>query len=305
MSNRNSRGSGYFAVLCWRPTSRCLSLSEFGWFSMDNFYIKPGNQERGWNDPPQFSYGLQTSAGGTKRNALNKRVPPPQLTGHGPGPGLPPSSAASSVPPSNPGPPPVGGLTPPPPKSRVSSGGLSTGSPSSSSKTPTNSSVPAENEPELDEVQALLLWSLAACRQSVKKQVCDDVERRLKLFEEMWKSGKLSLPVKCRMKGLSQELKNKKWDAADEIHRALMVDYVNEVSQWMVGVKRLIAETRNLSPELLQTDDTLLQVEKDLPQTELTEDKLPQVEDVQPQMEKFQTQVEETAQSDSSADPVQ
>ncbi|KAL7836450.1 hypothetical protein AOLI_G00277340 [Acnodon oligacanthus] len=255
---------------------------------MDNFYIKPGNQERGWNDPPQFSYGLQTSAGGTKRNILNKRVPPPQLTDQGPGPGLPPSSAASSVPPSNPGPPPVGGLTPPPPKSRISSGGLSTGSPSGSSKTVTNSSVPAENEPELDEVKALLLWSLAACRKSVKKQVCDDVERRLKLFEEMWKSGKLSLPVKCRMKGLSQELKNKKWDAADEIHRALMVDYVNEVSQWMVGVKRLIAETRNLSPELLQTEDTLLRVEKDLPQTE----------DVQPQME-------ETAQSDSSADAVQ
>lgn len=35
-----------------------------------------------------------------------------------------------------------------------------------------------------------------------------------------------------------------------------MVDYVNEVSQWMVGVKRLIAETRNLSPELLPTEVT-------------------------------------------------
>lgn len=46
-------------------------------------------------------------------------------------------------------------------------------------------------------------------------------------------------------------MSNKNWDKADEIHRALMVDYVNEVSQWMVGVKRLIAETRNLSPELL------------------------------------------------------
>lgn len=31
-----------------------------------------------------------------------------------------------------------------------------------------------------------------------------------------------------------------------------MVDHVTEVSQWMVGVKRLIAETRNLSPELLE-----------------------------------------------------
>lgn len=31
-----------------------------------------------------------------------------------------------------------------------------------------------------------------------------------------------------------------------------MVDHVTEVSQWMVGVKRLIAETRKLSPELLE-----------------------------------------------------
>nr|XP_014126437.1 steroid receptor RNA activator 1 [Zonotrichia albicollis] len=45
---------------------------------------------------------------------------------------------------------------------------------------------------------------------------------------------------------LVQELQQQHWDAADEIHRSLMVDHVNEVSQWMVGVKRLIAETRDL-----------------------------------------------------------
>lgn len=45
---------------------------------------------------------------------------------------------------------------------------------------------------------------------------------------------------------LVQELQQQRWDAADEIHRSLMVDHVNEVSQWMVGVKRLIAETRDL-----------------------------------------------------------
>lgn len=46
-----------------------------------------------------------------------------------------------------------------------------------------------------------------------------------------------------------------------------MVDHVAEVSQWMVGVKRLIAETRNLSPEILQflqkpTEPVLEPVEK-------------------------------------------
>lgn len=37
-----------------------------------------GNKERGWNDPPQFSYGLQTQAGGPKRTPLTKRVAAPQ-----------------------------------------------------------------------------------------------------------------------------------------------------------------------------------------------------------------------------------
>lgn len=49
------------------------------------------------------------------------------------------------------------------------------------------------------------------------------------------------------------ELQTGNWDSADEIHRSLMVDHVTEVSQWMVGVKRLIAETRNLSPEHLKS----------------------------------------------------
>lgn len=31
-----------------------------------------------------------------------------------------------------------------------------------------------------------------------------------------------------------------------------MVDHVTEVSQWMVGIKRLIAETRKLSADLLE-----------------------------------------------------
>ncbi|KAI5625285.1 steroid receptor RNA activator 1 isoform X1 [Silurus asotus] len=217
---------------------------------MSDFYIKPGNQERGWNDPPQFSYGLQTNTttGGQKRNLLNKRVPPPQLSAQSPDSAIP---SSNSIPPSHSAPPRMAGFTPPP-KGHVSSCGVE----DSPSKAHPDSTVQPENEPNLSDVQEPLAWSLSACRQTVKKQVCDDVERRLKIFEEMWRSGKLSVPVKCRMHGLSQELSNKNWDKADEIHRALMVDYVNEVSQWMVGVKRLIAETRNLSPELLHTEAT-------------------------------------------------
>ncbi|KAF1378052.1 hypothetical protein PFLUV_G00185580 [Perca fluviatilis] len=161
---------------------------------MDDLYIKPGNQERGWNDPPQFSYGLQT-ARGPHRNLLNKRAAP--------GVGAPPLTPPSSNPLS-----PLSGATPPP-------------------------LHPAR--PPL------------GCA-----QVCSDVEKRLRLLEDSWRSGRLSLPVRRRMDTLSLALQSGQWDSADDIHRSLMVDHVTEVSQWMVAVKRLIAETRKLNPELLE-----------------------------------------------------
>ncbi|XP_064207916.1 steroid receptor RNA activator 1 [Anguilla rostrata] len=207
---------------------------------MEELYVKPGNQERGWNDPPQFSYGLQTAQGGPKRNLLNKRVPPPQLQGsQSPVPGGAPPPKVLSTPPLNPlAPPPCAVVTPP----------LPCPAPTQHADSP---SAQSECEPNVDDIIGVLGWALTACRESVKKQVCDDVERRLKIFEEVWRAGKLSLPVKKRMSSLAEEMKSRNWERANEIHRALIVDYVNEVSQWMVGVKRLIAETRNLSADKL------------------------------------------------------
>ncbi|POI34767.1 hypothetical protein CIB84_001481, partial [Bambusicola thoracicus] len=79
-----------------------------------------------------------------------------------------------------------------------------------------------------------------------QKQVCDDIGRRLTALGDAWARGKLSAPVRRRMALLVRELEQRRWDEADEIHRSLMVDHVNEVSLWLVGVKRLIAECRNL-----------------------------------------------------------
>uniref|UniRef100_A0A8C9Y5W0 Steroid receptor RNA activator 1 n=1 Tax=Sander lucioperca TaxID=283035 RepID=A0A8C9Y5W0_SANLU len=216
-----------------------------------------GNQERGWNDPPQFSYGLQT-ARGPHRNLLNKRAAPGILTTFlyiyiyiyiyiylhhsapsclkqlvsdwSSGVGAPPPTPPSS----NPLSPPPRGVTPAP----------STPRPADSSQ--------SESEPDVERVVSVLNRALAACRQTVKDQVCSDVAKRLRLLEDSWRSGRLSLPVRRRMDTLSLALQSGQWDSADEIHRSLMVDHVTEVSQWMVGVKRLIAETRKLNPELLE-----------------------------------------------------
>lgn len=117
-----------------------------------------------------------------------------------------------------------------------------------SSVEPTNSPI-IEHETLLEDVLRPLEQALEACRGQTKKQVCDDISRRLALLQEQWTAGKLSAPVKKRMSLLVQEFSSHHWDAADDIHRSLMVDHVTEVSQWMVGVKRLIAEKRSLSSE--------------------------------------------------------
>ncbi|XP_076605798.1 steroid receptor RNA activator 1 [Chaetodon auriga] len=213
---------------------------------MEDMYIKPGNQERGWNDPPQFSYGLQM-AQGPQRNLLNKRAAPAAASGAGAPPMTPPSSNPLAPPPNavappplhSAGPPPACVATPPPPL-----GPMKNQREADSSQ--------SKSEPNIDDVVSVLNQALTACRQTVKDQVCNDVAKRLRLLEDSWRAGRLSLPVRRRMDALSLELQAGRWDSADEIHRSLMVDHVTEVSQWMVGVKRLIAETRKLSPELLE-----------------------------------------------------
>uniref|UniRef100_A0A3P9KVI4 SRA1/Sec31 domain-containing protein n=1 Tax=Oryzias latipes TaxID=8090 RepID=A0A3P9KVI4_ORYLA len=226
---------------------------------MEDTYVKPGNQERGWNDPPQFSYALQMARGPPK-NHLNKRVAAPVDSGAGVLPTTPPSAdplgpppCGIAQPPSSIAPPPRG--IAPPPLSSVGfpPAGVATPLPQHEPMNPQKETGVSQSEPNLELVMSVLNRALQACRVSVTDYVCNEVEKRLRLLEDSWRSGKLSFPVKRRMEVLARELQMGNWSSADEVHRSLMVDHVTEVSQWMVGVKRLIAEVQNLSPELLET----------------------------------------------------
>lgn len=204
---------------------------------MAELYVKPGNQEKGWNDPPQFSYGLQSQGSGNKRPPLTKRVPAP-LEGSPQVP--PPQSFVSPTPPKMP---PASSTTPLAPPSA--------GQTYSRTVAVKQSPIVADGECNVSLLDVLgpLNQLLDSCREAVRKTVCDDISRRLTIFEQMWNSGKLSPSVKRRMNILARELQAQNWDAADEIHRSLMVDHVNEVSQWMVGIKRMIAEAKSLPSE--------------------------------------------------------
>ncbi|KAK5917564.1 hypothetical protein CgunFtcFv8_002404 [Champsocephalus gunnari] len=194
---------------------------------MEDRYIKPGNQERGWNDPPQFSYGLQ-KARGPQRSLLTRRAgaPPPPSTN----PLAPPPGAVAPPPPStNPLAPPLGAVAPPPPSTNSLApppGAVAPPPPSTNSLAPPPGAVappplhparpPAscvatpppgpmrgqreadssqsESEPDAERVVSVLNRALSACRHNASDQVCSDVAKRLRLLEVSWRGGAAQPP---------------------------------------------------------------------------------------------------------------
>uniref|UniRef100_A0A8C6T088 SRA1/Sec31 domain-containing protein n=1 Tax=Neogobius melanostomus TaxID=47308 RepID=A0A8C6T088_9GOBI len=189
----------------------------------EDLFIKPGNQERGWNDPPQFSYGLQNR--GAHRNILTRRAPPAGTTARRTcGSGIKGGTVAYSDGISTKRGKKVG--SPPLPSVATASGPIRAQS----------ESVQSEPEPDVEEVMSVLNGALEACRQNTK-------------YTSVSKTPLSRTPLRSFTSVcLSSDLKSGLWDAADDTHRSLMVDRVTEVSQWMVGIKRLIAETRKLTP---------------------------------------------------------
>ncbi|XP_071087254.1 steroid receptor RNA activator 1-like [Haliotis cracherodii] len=245
---------------------------------------RPGNTDRGWNDPPLFNYGAAAqSQASPRRTALNKRVAYPMATPPSAGDGT--SMAASILNPAE-GPPKLGNVqllppavntsTPTPlpvvvptliptpePGSQLSPGLLSH---------PGVARPVAENRETLDDVTArlnvegeagLLSYIQDAlktvrdkCSEQLKGRAAEDVSRRIALLQEVWQGGQISPPVKVRVAQLVEALKQNNLDLANSIHLSLMVDYTNEVNQWMVGIKRLIQELYNLREQSIPTEQT-------------------------------------------------
>lgn len=82
--------------------------------------------------------------------------------------------------------------------------------------------------------------AVSQCAPNMEKRKQDDVRKRLDVLKSVWEQGKLSLPVQQRMHELAVELLNGNHEKANALHISLMVDYVSEVSQWMLGIKHLI-----------------------------------------------------------------
>lgn len=202
--------------------------------------VRSGNDDKAWNDPPVFAYtGVQgtPAAAAPKRNFLNKRVPYPQD-------GIKPPTAPTA---SGTEPPPLGQATLPGSSSKsATSNDPAEASTEGDSKeaegaNDTSKATPACS-PEILKEETLnnLNKAVAQCAQNMEKRKQDDVRKRLDVLKSVWEQGKLSPQVQQRMHELALELLNGNHEKANALHVSLMVDYVSEVSQWMLGIKHLI-----------------------------------------------------------------
>ncbi|XP_064481905.1 steroid receptor RNA activator 1-like isoform X2 [Ornithodoros turicata] len=181
-------------------------------------HLRSWNDEKAWNDPPVFAYTQtqDTPAAAPKRTLLNRRVPFPQ---DGPPPTQ--SPAPSTI---------LGALPPAGPL-------LTTSCTTTETEVEQQPSFPEDLKGEtlecLTEVMERYLGN-------VEKRKVDEVQRRADILKSMWEQGKLSDAVQRKTFLLVSELHKGNVEQANKLHVSLMVDYVSEVSQWMIGIKRLI-----------------------------------------------------------------
>ncbi|XP_028397665.1 steroid receptor RNA activator 1-like [Dendronephthya gigantea] len=85
------------------------------------------------------------------------------------------------------------------------------------------------------------------CSNILKAREVEDVKRKVEIMKQQWSEEKLSVPVQITMKMLTEALLCGDTDTSHKLHVKLMVDYVGEVKQWMVAIKRLISAVGNIN----------------------------------------------------------
>ncbi|XP_050416704.1 steroid receptor RNA activator 1 [Patella vulgata] len=230
---------------------------------------RPGNDDRGWNDPPMFDYVAPialSNASSPRRTQLNKRVAFPMSGSSPSGGGVllnpeqgPPKLDVQILPPATnlDTPTPVPVLVP----SLVPNPGTVEPStaPPACPGAQTLKSLISKLEIELIDLQKYIYDNLLKMVEEFKDRLqgraSEDVKRRLDVMNSMWSEGKLSDLVQLKVGNLLQALKENDIKTANQLHISLMVDHTAEVNQWMVAIKRLIVEKQNSCEETNFTTD--------------------------------------------------
>lgn len=80
----------------------------------------------------------------------------------------------------------------------------------------------------------------------ITDQVKITVIKKIAILEKQINENKLPDPVLKKVETLTKFLVLKKYDNAWDVHLSLVCDHSSSVMQWIVGVKKLISEAKNL-----------------------------------------------------------
>ncbi|XP_041357440.1 steroid receptor RNA activator 1-like [Gigantopelta aegis] len=227
---------------------------------------RPGNLDRGWNDPPMFGFEAPITTTTPRRNMLNKRVayplssnsnsnatvsPPANVLNPAEGPPklanvqiLPPAENTSTP---EPLPVVIPTLLPNPKEDLVVHPGVAVRQPVCETMNSVQQRLGVSSETELSEyIDDGLKHCIERCRDRLQVRTLEDITKRITVMQEMWAAGSLSETVKAHLGCLTKALKDEDFTEAQRLHQVLMVDHIAEVNQWMVGIKKLIHEVQLL-----------------------------------------------------------
>uniref|UniRef100_T2M5I9 Steroid receptor RNA activator 1 n=1 Tax=Hydra vulgaris TaxID=6087 RepID=T2M5I9_HYDVU len=105
--------------------------------------------------------------------------------------------------------------------------------------------VNIENDNELLEST---IKNLQECKEKclcrLNSRNSDEINKKIISFQQSWLLGKLSAIVKLQMSELAIALMMMDFTKADQIHKSLILDHSNEVTSWIVGIKKLVVTSQ-------------------------------------------------------------
>lgn len=186
--------------------------------------IRPGNKERGWNDPPELLHLNSSQDQTVNKNLLNKRVNY-NFNQANSAPTQDSTKNSLEVP-----------LLPPSANSKPSAI-------VKSQEIKSNECTSEKQIIDLNIIENVLKTKVDFLKEKgLPIKITDEIIRRITMFSTSW--DKLSEPVKVKMNELTNYLNTNEFDKANDIHLKLIMDYASEVSVWMVGIKKLIHELK-------------------------------------------------------------
>eukprot|EP01137_Pigoraptor_chileana_P027041 Opistho-2@9140 len=203
---------------------------------------RPLDSDRGWNDPPQLGFGAPPPKGVAPKHRSTAGTRPPP-TGA--------SDAVSANAHSDSIPPTTAGNEPPRIATDASDVPTDLSPPSEESDhcSTGTESLPADEPYAYTECIVTEALRLCAADPSANKKMIDEMAKRVDVLADKLRRRELSRTACEKMAKLAAALEGGHYDAAHDIHVQVLAAHSAEVTSWMVGVKRLIATAKTVSPQ--------------------------------------------------------